>query len=36
MKGYATEAGFMGCVGGRYVLFSCERDYYDYMEEDDD
>ena len=32
MKGYNTEAGFMGYVDGRYILFSCEEDYEEYME----
>lgn len=33
MKGYSTDNGFMGYVGGRYILFASESDYYDYMEE---
>ena len=32
MKGYNTEAGFMGYVDGRYILLSCEEDYEEYME----
>ena len=32
MKGYATDNGFMGYVGGGYILFASESDYYDYME----
>ena len=32
MKGYNTEIGFMGYVDGRYILFSCEEDYNEYME----
>ena len=35
MKGYTTETGFMGYVGGRYVLFACEQDYYEFLEEGD-
>jgi hypothetical protein len=33
MKGYSTEAGYMGYVDGRYILFSCEEDYLDFLEE---
>lgn len=33
MKGYATEAGFMGYVNGRYMLFANEREYHEYMED---
>ena len=33
MKGYSTEAGYMGYVDGRYILFSCENDYREYFEE---
>lgn len=33
MKGYSTDSGFMGYVGGRYILFASESDYYDYMED---
>ena len=31
MKGYIIDAGYMGYVDGRYMLFSCEQDYYDYL-----
>ena len=34
MKGYATESGYMGFVEGTYMLFACEDDYREYMEED--
>ena len=34
MKGYNTEQGYMGWLNGEYVLFSCESDYRDAMEED--
>lgn len=34
MKGYYTGQGFYGFVEGRYVLFSNEEDYYEYMEEE--
>ena len=33
MKGYVTANGYMGLVEGRYVLFACEADYREYMEE---
>lgn len=32
MKGYVVEEGYMGYVKGKYRLFSCEADYYEYME----
>lgn len=31
MKGYHTGDGYMGLVEGRYILFSSESEYYDYM-----
>lgn len=34
MKGYATAAGYMGYVGGSYILFASEADYLEYMEEE--
>ena len=34
MKVYYTSAGFYGLIDGRYVLFSGEAEYYEYMEED--
>ena len=33
MKGYLTGNGYMGYVDGRYILFSSESDYEDYMNE---
>lgn len=33
MKGYTTAAGYMGYVGGSYMLFSSEEEYRDYMED---
>lgn len=30
-KGYFVSAGFKGLVDGRYILFACESDYYDYI-----
>jgi hypothetical protein len=32
MKGYTTESGYMGYVEGRYLLFSSENDYIEYMD----
>lgn len=32
MKGYNTADGYMGFVDGDYVLFSCEEDYREYLE----
>ena len=32
MSGYITDAGYMGKVGGRYILFATEEEYMDYME----
>ena len=34
MKGYYTSAGYYGLIDGRYVLFSGEAEYYEYMEEE--
>ncbi len=34
VNGYYTESGFWGYVKGRYLLFSCEADYYDAMEDE--
>lgn len=34
MKGYVVHDGYMGYVNGRYMLFSCEEDYRDYMSEE--
>lgn len=36
MKGYNTAEGYMGLVNGSYILFACEADYREYMEEDED
>ena len=30
MKGYITEAGYMGYVDGRYMLFADEADYIEF------
>lgn len=34
MKGYNTPDGYMGFVDGRYLLFSSERDYQEYINAD--
>ncbi len=36
MKGYFTPAGFYGLVGGRYVLFASETDYYEFLRGDEE
>ena len=33
MKGYITAMGYMGLVGGRYLLFCSEADYEDYVKD---
>ena len=33
MKGYATQAGYMGLVEDEYMLFASEDEYREYMEE---
>lgn len=33
MKGYLTQTGYMGLVNGTYILFACEEDYREYMED---
>ena len=33
MKGYLTKFGYFGWVGDRYLLFSTEAEYQEYMEE---
>ncbi len=32
MKGYYTNTGFWGWVGDRFLLFSTETDYLEFME----
>ena len=34
MKGYLTGSGFMGLVEGRYMLFSSEEEYEEYLREE--
>ena len=29
MKGFFTANGYYGLIGGRYVLFASESDYYE-------
>lgn len=31
MKGYFIESGYMGYVGGAYMLFADEEDYKEYF-----
>ncbi len=33
MKGYYVADGYMGFVGGHYMLFASEAEYYDYVED---
>ena len=33
MKGYVVDAGYMGYVEGRYMLFANEDDYREYFED---
>ena len=33
MRGYFTSSGFYGLVGGKYVLFASESEYYEFMAE---
>ncbi len=33
MKGYQTSEGYMGLVDGVYMLFACETDYEEYMDD---
>lgn len=33
MKGYSVESGYMGFVGGHYMLFASEFDYREYLED---
>ena len=34
MRGYNTETGYYGWVDGEYILFACEADYRDAVEEE--
>lgn len=34
MKGYVVHDGYMGYVNGKYMLFSCEEDYREYLNEE--
>ena len=31
MKGYFVKEGYMGWIGGTYMLFASEEDYKDYV-----
>lgn len=31
MKGYVVDAGYMGYVDGKYMLFANEEDYREYL-----
>lgn len=33
MKGYIVHNGYMGYIGGGYLLFASESDYREYMED---
>ena len=33
MKGYAISEGYMGFVDGEYMLFACESEYREYLED---
>jgi len=35
MSGYFTAGGYYGMVNGKYVLFSDESEYYEYVNEED-
>jgi hypothetical protein len=36
MKGYFTAQGYYGLVNGQYILFSCDLDYFEWMESADE
>lgn len=36
MKGYDTAGGYMGFIGGRYILFASEAEYVDYMSDEEE
>ncbi len=33
MKGYYVRDGYMGYVGGSYMLFASEQEYREYLED---
>ena len=33
MKGYTTDIGYMGYVGGKYMLFASEQEYREFLED---
>lgn len=34
MKGYVVNSGYMGYVNGKYILFTTEEEYKEYLESD--
>ena len=36
MKGYYTQSGYMGFIGNRYILFSSESDFLEYIRESEE
>lgn len=36
MKGYPVQGGYIGYADGKWMLFSCERDYVEYLEGESD
>lgn len=34
MKGYDIDIGYMGWTGEEYMLFACEQDYKEWMEDE--
>lgn len=35
MKGYNLQDGYMGFVGGEYILFASEAEYREYVEDEE-
>ncbi len=35
MRGYYAGCGYFGKVNGKYVLFACESDYHEFMDEEE-
>lgn len=33
MKGYVTSNGYMGYVDGQYILFACDKEYFEFLED---
>lgn len=36
MKGYVTNNGYMGYVGGKYILFTSDKEYFEFMEDQEE